>query len=60
MRAAGLIDGTCGTVLGKTTAEIAGAAHQADGEVIRLVIRGCGPVGYPGSAEVVNMAPRAS
>ncbi|MGY6258206.1 IlvD/Edd family dehydratase [Paraburkholderia caledonica] len=24
-----------------------------------LVIRGCGPVGYPGSAEVVNMAPPA-
>ena len=22
-----------------------------------LVIRGCGPVGYPGSAEVVNMQP---
>ena len=22
-----------------------------------LVIRGCGPVGYPGSAEVVNMTP---
>ncbi|SAI66341.1 dihydroxy-acid dehydratase [Bordetella ansorpii] len=25
-----------------------------------LVIRGCGPVGYPGSAEVVNMAPPAA
>ena len=22
-----------------------------------LIIRGCGPVGYPGSAEVVNMQP---
>ena len=22
-----------------------------------LVIRGCGPIGYPGSAEVVNMQP---
>ena len=25
-----------------------------------LVVRGCGPVGYPGSAEVVNMQPPAS
>ena len=25
-----------------------------------LVIRGCGPVGYPGSAEVVNMQPPAA
>ncbi|MEE8271408.1 MAG: IlvD/Edd family dehydratase, partial [Alphaproteobacteria bacterium] len=25
-----------------------------------LVIRGCGPVGYPGAAEVVNMAPPAA
>ncbi len=25
-----------------------------------LVIRGCGPIGYPGSAEVVNMAPPAA
>ncbi len=25
-----------------------------------LVIRGCGPIGYPGAAEVVNMAPPAA
>ncbi len=25
-----------------------------------LIIRNCGPVGYPGSAEVVNMQPPAS
>lgn len=28
-------------------------------ELCMLVIRNCGPVGYPGSAEVVNMAPPA-
>ena len=26
-------------------------------ENLILIIRGCGPIGYPGSAEVVNMQP---
>jgi dihydroxy-acid dehydratase len=134
---AGSVHGECVTVSGRTIAQIAGAAPDADGEVIRrfdeplkqragfmvltgnffdsaimkmsvvgdafrktylsepgaentfearaivfdgpedyharindpslaidehciLVIRGCGTVGYPGSAEVVNMAPPAA
>ena len=37
-------------------ARINDAALNIDAHCI-LVIRGCGPVGYPGSAEVVNMQP---
>jgi dihydroxy-acid dehydratase len=37
-------------------ARINDAALNIDANCI-LVIRGCGPVGYPGSAEVVNMQP---
>ena len=37
-------------------ARINDAALNIDADCI-LVIRGCGPVGYPGSAEVVNMQP---
>ena len=37
-------------------ARINDAALHIDANCI-LVIRGCGPVGYPGSAEVVNMQP---
>ncbi|SAI18847.1 dihydroxy-acid dehydratase [Bordetella ansorpii] len=40
-------------------ARIDDSALQIDEHCI-LVIRGCGPVGYPGSAEVVNMAPPAA
>ena len=40
-------------------ARIDDPALQIDEHCI-LVIRGCGPVGYPGSAEVVNMAPPAA
>ena len=37
-------------------ARINDAALNIDADCL-LVIRGCGPVGYPGSAEVVNMQP---